>query len=470
MRSPELPVVAIVGRPNVGKSTLFNRIAGRRVAVVEAEPGVTRDRNAIEAEWRGVRFSIVDTGGWEARGDELTAKVTTQAEAAMREAAVVLFVVDVNVGVTEDDLAVAKVVRRLEVPVLLVVNKVDDQRRELHAWEFASLGLGDPITVSALHGRQSGDLLDAVVGLLDHEPRGEPPRQPHLAMRHAAQRNGSDSNLADGNGGTREDLGARTPRVAIVGRPNAGKSTLFNRLVGEERAIVHDIPGTTRDAIDTVIETALGPLCVIDTAGMRRPSRTQRGTEHYAVLRALSSLETADVALLVIDATVGVTHQDQRLAERIEAVGCPVVVLLNKWDLVKTQERELVLEVVADRLAFIGPAPVLRISARTGRGVQRILPALQAAIGSYRKRIPTGALNRALQDLQAAVPPKGARIRYGVQGAIEPPTFTLFASARLAEHYLRYVERGLRERFGIGPTPIKLRVRVEGRTKSGVRR
>jgi GTP-binding protein len=253
-----------------------------------------------------------------------------------------------------------------------------------------------------------------------------------------------------------------TPRVALVGRPNVGKSTLFNRLIGEDRAVVHDMPGTTRDAIDTVVTTPDGPLCFIDTAGMRRPSKTGQGTEHHAVLRALDVLEEADIALLLIDATVGATHQDQRLAERIGVSGCPAVVVLNKWDLVATADREDVLAGVGERLAFLGTAPVLRVSALTGRGSNKILPALHAAVETYHQRVPTGALNRALRDIQAAQPAPGARIRYGVQGAIDPPTFTLFTNGRIHQTYLRYIERGLRERFDFGSTPLKIRVRTGG--------
>ena len=257
--------------------------------------------------------------------------------------------------------------------------------------------------------------------------------------------------------------GTDGPRVALVGRPNAGKSTLFNRLVGEERSIVHDLPGTTRDAVDTVIETPEGTFCFVDTAGMRRPSRTDYGTEHHSVLRALDALDGADIALLVIDATVGATHQDQRLAERVGVAGCPSVVVLNKWDLVAPSERDEVLAGVGDRLAFLGDAPVIRISARSGRNVHKVLPALAEAVVAYHTRIPTGALNRALRDLQAKQPAPRARIRYGVQGAVDPPTFTLFATAKMSADYLRYVEHQIRERFDLGPTPIKLRVRIGGR-------
>ena len=248
-----------------------------------------------------------------------------------------------------------------------------------------------------------------------------------------------------------------------MGRPNVGKSTLFNRLLGEERSIVHDLPGTTRDAIDTVVETPDGPICFIDTAGLRRPSRTDPGTEHHATLRALRALERADIAILVIDATLGASHQDQRLAERVGVSGCPAVVVLNKWDQVGVDQRDDVLAGVGDRLAFLGAAPVLKVSALSGKGVHRILPALRDAEAAYHLRVPTGALNRAMQELQAHQPAPRARIRYVVQGAIDPPTFTLFASARLPATYLRYLERGLREKFELGATPLKLRVRVGGK-------
>jgi len=439
-RSNEVPVVVVAGRPNVGKSTLVNRIVGRRATVVESEPGVTRDRKALDAEWNGVRFTLVDTGGWLGRGDELTTKVSGQSERALADADVVLLVTDVLVGPTDEDLETARLVKRLGAPVLLVANKVDDTNREASAWDLVSLGLGDPWPISALHGRGTGDLLDEVVRLLpaaQPSDEAEPVDEPQPAL----------------------DI----PRVALVGRPNAGKSTLFNRLVGEERSIVHDMPGTTRDAVDTVIETPEGTFCFVDTAGMRRPSRTDYGTEHHSVLRALDALDGADIALLVIDATVGATHQDQRLAERVGVAGCPSVVVLNKWDLVAPVDRDDVLAGVGDRLAFLGDAPVIRISARSGRNVHKVLPALHEAVVAYHTRIPTGALNRALRDLQAKHPAPRARIRYGVQGAADPPTFTLFASARLSADYLRYVEHQIRDRFDLGATPVKLRVRIGGR-------
>ncbi len=432
-----LPTLAIVGRPNVGKSTLLNRIVGRREAIVEEKPGVTRDRKEVEAEWQGRRFLVVDTGGWlPGRDDSLDAKVSQQSEKAMRDADVVVLVVDANVGVAEEDARVAEVLRSLRAPVLVVVNKVDDANREAMVWDFLQLGLGEPLPVSALHGRGAGDVLDRVVSLFP------PPAE--------------DEVVAEGD----EEEGERIFGVAIVGRPNVGKSTLFNRLIGDERAVVHDMPGTTRDTIDTIVETEHGPIRFIDTAGMRRRSRIDEGTEYYSMVRALQAVDRADVALLVIDATEGVTAQDQRLAERIDAAGCPIVVLLNKWDLVETEERTSVLAQVGRKLHFAGDAVVLKISARSGKGVHRLLPALAEAIDAYHTRVPTRRVNEVIRQAQAAQPaPHGARVLYATQGAPDPPTFTLFANKELPPTYLRYLERKLREAFDLGATPIKLRVR-----------
>jgi GTP-binding protein len=447
------PLVVIAGRPNVGKSTLVNRIVGRRAAVVEERSGVTRDRKELDAEWCGHAFTVVDTGGWLSTDDPLDAQVSAQAERAVAEADVVLLVVDVTVGLIDEDMAVARFLKRSGRPVRVVVNKVDSSQREPDAWEAVSLGLGDPWPVSALHGRGTGDLLDDVVRLLP-DPDAVPPM----------------SGDEDEPGGDRRGSGTSIPRVALVGRPNVGKSTLFNRLVGDERSITHDAPGTTRDAVDTVVETPEGTVCFIDTAGMRRKSRTERGTEYFSVLRALEALDRADIALLIIDATLGVTHQDQRLAERVAAAGCPTVIVLNKWELIPTEDRPDILIDIGDRLAFLGDAPVLKISALSGLGVHHILPAVATAEEAYHSRIPTGELNRAMKSIQMAHPPVGAKIQYAVQGANDPPTFTLFTNGRLQPTYLRYVERGLRERFELGPTPIKLRVRAKGPNGGGGRR
>ncbi|MED6327567.1 MAG: ribosome biogenesis GTPase Der [Actinomycetota bacterium] len=426
-------VVAIVGRPNVGKSTLLNRIIGRREAIVEERPGVTRDRKEVDASWRGREFTLVDTGGWIADGDALDDKVSRQSEQAIATADAVLFVVDVTVGVTEDDAQVAGLLRTVGSPVLVVANKVDDRVHEASIWELMSLGLGEPSPVSALHGRGAGDLLDRLVASL-----------PEVAV---------DESSGDGDD-------ERIMGVALVGRPNVGKSTLFNRLTGEERAVVHDRPGTTRATVDTVVETDHGPVRFIDTAGMRRKAKIDEDTEYYSLVRALRAVDGADVALLVVDATLGVTHQDQRLAERVDAAGCPIVVLLNKWDLCDAEQREDVMVQVGDKLHFVGGAPVLRISALTGRNVQRLWPALEDTLDDYRTRIPTRRVNDVVRAAQAAHPaPAGVRVLYATQGATDPPTFTLFANREVPRTWLRYLERRLREDLDLGATPIKLRVR-----------
>ena len=431
-----LPLVAVVGRPNVGKSTLVNRIVGKRVAIVEEKPGVTRDRKEVEAEWQGVAFRLVDTGGWMPRGSALDEKVSRQSEQAIREADAVLLVVDTVTGITEEDARIAEVVRSLATgTVLLVANKVDDAAREALIWDAMRLGLGEPLPVSALHGRGAGDALDRLVEVL---PVPEP--------------------VADD--AEPEDDGERIFAVAIVGRPNVGKSTLFNRLIGEDRAVVHDLPGTTRDTIDTVVETPDGPIRFVDTAGMRRKAKIEEGTEYYSLVRALQAVDKSDVALLVIDATVGVTAQDQRLAERIDAAGSPVVVLLNKWELLDAEARADVQRQVADRLHFIGEAPVLKLSALTGKGVHKLLPALSLSIEDYTRRVPTRRVNEVIRAAQQAQPaPHGVKVLYATQAAVDPPTFTLFANREIPPTYLRYLERRLRESFDMGATPMKLRVR-----------
>jgi len=434
-----LPVVAIVGRPNVGKSTLLNRILGRRAAIVEERPGVTRDRKDVEADWLGRPFRLVDTGGWMVGGTDLDAKVSAQSERAIADADVVLFVVDVVTGSTEDDARVAGLLRASGKPILLVANKVDDTGREHQMWELMALGLGEPYPVSALHGRGTGDLLDAVVTHF-------PPAEPDVAPEDEPD--------------ARED---DTVAIAIVGRPNVGKSTLFNRLTGDERAVVHDMPGTTRDTIDTIVETELGPLRLVDTAGMRRRSKIDEGTEYYSLVRALQAVDDADVALLVIDATEGVTGQDQRLAERIDAAGSPIVVMLNKWDLLDADARADLRWQVSERLRFIGDAPVLPVSALSGKGVHKLFPALEASVDAYRRRIPTAKVNAVIRDAQLAqAAPGGARVLYATQGAANPPTFTLFVNRELPQPYLRYLERKLREAFDLGATAVKLRVRRRG--------
>ncbi len=429
-----LPIVCIVGRPNVGKSTLVNRIIGKRVAIVEERPGVTRDRKEVEAEWQGVPFLLVDTGGWIASGSSLDEKVSRQSEQAIREADVVLLLVDAVTGITEDDSRIGTVVRTLaKGPVLLVANKVDDSGREGLIWEALSLGLGEPHPISALHGRGAGDVLDRLVALLPSTAEEAPD----------------------------PEEGERIFSVALVGRPNVGKSTLFNRMIGEERAVVHDMPGTTRDAVDTVVETEDGPIRFVDTAGMRRKSKIDEGTEYYSLVRALQAVDQADVALLVIDSTVGVTAQDQRLAERIDVSGSPVVVLLNKHELLPDAEARADLDYqVKERLRFIGEAPVLKISALTGKGVHKLMPALSLSIEDYHRRVPTRRVNEVMRSAQQAQPgPHGVKVLYATQAAVDPPTFTLFSNREIPPTYLRYLERMLREGFDLGATPIKMRVR-----------
>lgn len=434
----ELPMVAIVGRPNVGKSTLMNRIIGRRTAIVEEKPGVTRDRKEELAEWAGREFVLVDTGGWMAGGDQLDAKVSRQSEAAIEAADVVLLVLDATVGIVPDDEQVARLLRRVDKPVVVVANKVDDSTHEHLVWELMGLGLGEPHGLSALHGRGTGDLLDHVVGLLPEDGR-------------------------DGDGDESGDGADKATSVALVGRPNVGKSTLFNRLIGEERSVVHDMPGTTRDSIDTVVESEFGALRFIDTAGMRRKSRIDEDTEYFSMVRALKSVDSADVALLVIDATEGITHQDQRLAERIDGSGCPIIIVLNKWELLDADERKEVVYQTGRMLHFLGEAPVLKVSALTGKGVHRLLPALADAISQYETRVPTGRLNEAIRRAQQAQPgPHGARVLYATQGATDPPTFTLFVNKTIPASYMRYIERRIREEFDLPSTPIKLRVRRRG--------
>ena len=425
------PVVAVVGRPNVGKSTLVNRIIGRREAIVEERPGVTRDRKAVDAEWRGRPFVVVDTGGWLERGDTLDADVTQQTDRAIAGADAVLMVVDAVVGATDEDAEVARRLLATDAPVLVAANKVDAAAHEDAVWDFLGLGLGEPHPISALHGRGTGDLLDALVEVLPAEEAEAGPSRDDAALA-----------------------------VAIVGRPNVGKSTLFNRLSGDDRAVVHDRPGTTRDSVDTIVETPEGPIRFVDTAGMRRRARMSEATEYFSSLRALRSVDEADLALLVVDATVGVTHQDQRLAERIAAAGCPAVVLLNKWELLDPETRRDVEAQLGRRLHFLGSAPVLKISALTGRGVHKVLPALSVTAEGYGKRVSTSKVNQVIRKAQVEQPPPGgARVLYGTQGAIDPPTFTLFATRDLPPTYLRYLERRLRDGLGFGSTPLKIRVR-----------
>ena len=437
--SRSLPIVAVVGRPNVGKSSLVNRIVGGRQAVVEERPGVTRDRRYFEADWTGRGFEIVDTGGWEiAPGDGMGESIKAQAEAAAGAADLLLLVVDVTTGITADDEGVVRFLRGKEVPVIVVANKVDDANRESAAAELWSMGLGEPVTVSALHGRGMGDLLDRIVKEL-------PPHEP------IEKRPGP-------------------PRLALVGRPNTGKSTLLNRLVGESRVIVSASPGTTRDPIDVETEIDGKPYVLIDTAGIRRRPQITESADFYAVDRARRVLADADVGVVLIDGLEGVTQQDQRIIDEAVEAGVGLVVLLNKWDReLETDQRIDTERSVEDRLGFVSWAPTMRGSALTGARIHRLGKLIEQAIDSRRRRIPTGELNQMVTRWTNAHPPpvrKGRRprIQYAVQAGIEPPTIVLFISGgELGDDYLRFIENRLRDEVEFTGTPIRVVTRSKRR-------
>ena len=488
-QNSRLPRVAIVGRPNVGKSTLLNRIAGRRAAIVEARPGVTRDRKEVAVDWQGWEFLLIDTGGWLTAGSDIDHKVSAQSEHAIDTADLLLFVVDATFGATQEDADMAAFLHRQDAPVLLVANKADSPRQEALAWEFVNLGFGDPWPLSALHGRGTADVLDEVVkrvcpgaagsaamsaaaGSVAASDPAETSQDALGAIPNGSTPNDStpsDSTLGESSIGesTPSDiLPAATPAepvvsVAIVGMPNVGKSTLFNQLVGEARSVVHDEPGTTRDSVDSIAQTDLGPIRFVDTAGLRRKARIDQETERYAALRALRSIDQADIVLLVIDATAGVTHQDLRLAERVDNAGCPVLLLLNKWELLNAEQRAEVREEAQRRLSFVGDGSIFPITALTGRGTHKILPALSGVVEDYRKRVPTRLVNKTIREAQAAhSAPGGARVLYATQGATDPPTFLLFVNRKLPPTYVRYLERKLREEFSFGAAPLRMRVRL----------
>jgi GTP-binding protein len=431
-----LPVLAVVGRPNVGKSTLVNRIIGRREAVVEDKPGVTRDRVTYEAEWAGRRFKVVDTGGWEQDVLGIDASVAAQAEYAIEAADAVVFVVDSTVGATDTDEAVVKLLRRAGKPVVLCANKVDGQSGEADATALWSLGLGEPHPVSSLHGRGTGDLLDAVLEALPEAP---------------AQRFGTAL------GGPR--------RIALIGRPNVGKSSLLNKVANEDRVVVNEMAGTTRDPVDELIQLGGITWKFIDTAGIRRRVHLQEGADYYASLRTAAAVEKAEVAVVLIDASESISVQDQRIITMAVEAGRALVVAYNKWDTLDEERRYYLEREIETELAQIAWAPRVNVSALTGRHMEKLVPAIETAIEGWETRIPTGRLNAFLGEIVASHPHpvrggKQPRILFGTQAGTKPPRFVLFSSGFLEHGYRRFVERRLREEFGFEGTPIHISVRV----------
>jgi len=431
-----LPTVAVIGRPNVGKSTLVNRIIGRREAIVEDTPGVTRDRVKYEAEWNGRRFLLIDTGGWEERPEGISTKITLGSEAAINEADLVLFVVDAQVGALDEDESLVTLLRRSKKKIILAANKVDGQVEEADAHALWNLGLGEPHFVSALHGRGSGDLLDFLIKQLPEVGSEQP------------------------------DDGFR--RVALVGRPNVGKSSLLNILAGESRVIVDDKAGTTRDPVDELIEIGGDTWRFIDTAGIRKRSHQDSGTDYYASLRTASALERAEVAVVVLDASIPLTEQDIRIVSMVEEAGRALVIVMNKWDLMD-EDRQNQLEKELERQLERYPwAQRVNLSAATGWHRDRLAPALRTALASWEKRIPTAKLNSFLGALVGATPPpvrsgKQPKIRFATQAATCPPKFVVFATQFVETSYRRFIERRLREEFGFAGTPVEVVVNVKER-------
>ena len=433
------PVVAVVGRPNVGKSTLVNRILGRREAVVQDVPGVTRDRVSYPVDWAGRSFTLVDTGGWDARVEGLAAQVAEQAEIAVELSDAVILVVDGTVGATAVDEAVVTMLRRKGKPVVLVANKVDDARGEADATALWSLGLGQPYPVSALHGRGSGDMLDAVLEIL--------PEKTSLPAESSAVR-----------------------RVALVGRPNVGKSSLLNALVGSERVVVNAVAGTTRDPVDEMVELGGRTWRVVDTAGIRRKHRSSVGADYYAGLRTQAAIERAEVAVVLLDASEILSEQDVRVVQNAVDAGRAVVLAVNKWDLVDEERRRYLENELEVELVQVPWAPRVNLSAMTGRHLDRLVPAMDRALASWEHRVPTGRLNALVAEIVAAHPHpvrggKQPRILYATQASVRPPTFVLFTTGFLEAGYRRFVERRLREEFGFAGTPIEVTVRARERRK-----
>ncbi|MFI8363783.1 ribosome biogenesis GTPase Der [Streptomyces sp. NPDC085612] len=432
-----LPVLAVVGRPNVGKSTLVNRIIGRREAVVEDKPGVTRDRVTYEAEWAGRRFKVVDTGGWEQDVLGIDAAVAAQAEYAIETADAVVFVVDAKVGATDSDEAVVKLLRRSGKPVVLCANKVDGQSGESDAAYLWSLGLGMPYPVSSLHGRGTGDMLDAVLEVLPEAP---------------AQTFGGTA-----PGGPR--------RIALIGRPNVGKSSLLNKVAKEERVVVNPLAGTTRDPVDELIELGGVTWKFVDTAGIRKKVHLQQGADYYASLRTAAAVEKAEVAVILIDTTETISVQDQRIITMAVDAGRAIVIAYNKWDELDEERRYYLEREIETEMQQVSWAPRVNVSALTGRHMEKLVPAIETALAGWETRVPTGRLNAFLGEVVAAHPHpirggKQPRILFGTQAGSKPPRFVLFASGFLEHGYRRFIERRLREEFGFEGTPIHISVRV----------
>ena len=439
-----VPVVAVVGRPNVGKSTLVNRIIGRRQAVVEDVPGVTRDRVPYDAQWNGRRFTVVDTGGWEPDARDRAAAIAAQAEIAVQTADVVVFVVDVTVGATDVDEAAVKMLRRSHKPVILVANKADNQNLEMEAVSLWSLGLGEPHPISALHGRSSGDLLDDILSAL--------PSPPPI--------------VEDGPRGPR--------RVALVGRPNVGKSSLLNRVSKEERAVVDSVAGTTVDPVDSLVEMDGEVWQFVDTAGLRKRVNQASGTEYYASLRTAGAVEAAEVAVVLLDSADPISEQDQRVLTQVVEAGRALVIAFNKWDLVDADRRFYLDKEIDRELKRIPWAIRVNISAKTGRAVDKLAPALRRALSSWEQRVPTGALNQWLTALTQATPHpvrggRAPRVLFATQAGVAPPRFVLFTTGPLDAGYLRFLERKLREEFGFEGSPIELSVKPRKKTGPGGR-
>lgn len=430
----QLPTLAIIGRPNVGKSTLVNRILGRREAVVEDVPGVTRDRVSYDAEWNGKHFLVMDTGGWDTRARGLGGQIAAQAQRALTEADAVLFVLDATVGSTDADEEVARVLQRADVPVLVVANKADDADSELAATALWSLGLGEPFPTSALHGRRAGDLLDVIVDMLPDKGKG-----------------------LGREGGPR--------RVALLGRPNVGKSSLLNKLAGSERVVVDDVAGTTVDPVDELVDIKGTWWWFVDTAGVRRKARQSSGHEYYAVLRTQAALDRSEVAIVLLDASEPISEQDIRILSMVVESGRALVLAFNKWDLVDDDRRRYLDREIDRDLNMVTWAPRVNVSALTGRHMDKLTAALDEALEGWETRIPTGRLNKFIADLAAAHPHpvrggKQPRILFGTQVAVGPPSFALFTTGFLEAGYRRFIERRLREEFGFTGSPLRLMMRV----------